>query len=314
METRSRFSIGRFYVPILLLVLLFVMAFYIGMHPNLVRPGKDKMNPGIVGLIFTFLAILSIYLLLLKGKQITVNDKGVIIRSIFSKRLLDVESIAAIDIYARSSNGVFGYGNVNGTRYTLKNDDDVFIPDMYYRNILALKEALKANFGRLITNNDRAKTTAPRFSKATYNTIEKFAGNPLLTFNTFYVVIFSVIIFVVPFTVNPGKVNSNLVWVFLLLPLFCFLLAGAQMNYFMVMDNHLVIKNHFWLWRSIVYNIDDIEQVVAERRYRASNSLRINFKDSRTKSYGAGSLRDKAWRGLIDKLSSMGVLTANEVS
>lgn len=61
------------------------------------------------------------------------------------------------------------------------------------------------------------------------------------------------------------------------------------------------------------YTGNALEQVIAESNWQVSNDLRISFKNNSTKTYGAGSLRDKTWKELIDKISSMGIPVACEV-
>jgi hypothetical protein len=86
----------------------------------------------------------------------------------------------------------------------------------------------------------------------------------------------------------------------LLLPigfvLLLFFIFGIQMNYFIIYDGKLIIKNHYFFWRQKIYDLNEIREMVIETPYRNSDSLRVITNEYSSTLFGAGSLRNNNWR------------------
>jgi len=310
METRSKFSVKTVYIPLVLALLVFACGIWLGMHPELKLKtgvfGKHNAEVGALGL--TFLGLLWVWLLIRKAKRITLTANDITLQSLFGKRIITKTEIVSIDLLAREDGGFTSSNKrVSGTLFMLNDFDKIFIAERYYSNYSELKDALKANFANLVIAGNAVKNVQDSFISSYSNTAEKFSGNALFTFNTMFLIMFSVGLFSTPYLAKTGNINVAFFFLFFVISVIFFLLSGMQMNYFIIMNNRLVIKNHFWPWRNIEYDINDIEQVIAESNWRVSNDLRINFKSNPTKTYGAGSLRDKTWRALIERFSALGV-------
>ena len=63
----------------------------------------------------------------------------------------------------------------------------------------------------------------------------------------------------------------------LLLILYC--LFGTQMNYFVIDDGCLIVKNHYFPWKSRRLDLREIVEVNIESPYRRSDGLRVLMKD-----------------------------------
>jgi len=87
---------------------------------------------------------------------------------------------------------------------------------------------------------------------------------------------------------------------------------GWLMHNFKVSQNFLVIKDHIFFWQNTPFRFSDIKEVVFETRQKQPNSLRVITKDFHSKLYPAGTLRDKTWLLMKDKLESCGVKVRNE--
>lgn len=93
---------------------------------------------------------------------------------------------------------------------------------------------------------------------------------------------------------------------FLLIPLSIFYLGfGYRLDYFLISNEHIVVKNHFLPWINKSYDIDDIVEINFENPSKRSKSLRITTKNFKSKLYSAGSLREKKWIELKEKLKGL---------
>ncbi len=84
------------------------------------------------------------------------------------------------------------------------------------------------------------------------------------------------------------------------------------MNYFQVSDNLFVVRNHNLFWKKKAYRITEIKEVVFETQGKMPNCLRVITKNFKNKLYPAGTLRDKTWLALKDKLESFDITVRNE--
>ncbi len=111
---------------------------------------------------------------------------------------------------------------------------------------------------------------------------------------------------------NNKPTTTGLLIVFFCFLFFWFLFHTYLMNYFQVSDNFFVVRNHNFFWTKKPYNIKDIKEVVFETQGKMPNCLRIITKDFRNKLYPAGTLRDKTWLELKDKLEAYKIKVRNE--
>jgi hypothetical protein len=91
-----------------------------------------------------------------------------------------------------------------------------------------------------------------------------------------------------------------------------FIGLSYQMHYFQVSDSFFIARNHNFFWKKKAYNIADIQEIVFETQVKKPNCLRIITKDFRNKLYPAGTLRDKTWLALKDKLETYNITVRNE--
>lgn len=158
--------------------------------------------------------------------------------------------------------------------------------------------------------NDRLHFLVKKEKSLNYLFIEKkYSGNALLSFNTL-LIIGMIIFFLIKLNGFHGKE-----WL-LVLPiafiLILYIAFGTQMNFFEINSDELIVKNHYFPWKKISYNVNDIEQVSTETPYRRSKGLRIITNDFQSKFFGAGSLRDAKWRELLDDVNSLGIKNNND--
>ena len=83
------------------------------------------------------------------------------------------------------------------------------------------------------------------------------------------------------------------------------------MYFFEIKEQKLLVRNHYFPWIKIAYDLDNIEEVSKESPYRRSDGLRIITYEFNSKFYGAGSLRIHSWKELFEDLSSLGIKIGN---
>lgn len=93
---------------------------------------------------------------------------------------------------------------------------------------------------------------------------------------------------------------------------FWFFAISNQMRYFQVSDNYLLIRNHNLSWKKKAYHLSDIKEIVFERPAKLPYSLRVITYDFKSKLYQAGTLRDKTWLKLKEKLEAYPIKVRNE--
>ena len=93
---------------------------------------------------------------------------------------------------------------------------------------------------------------------------------------------------------------------------FWFLLHSWLMHYFGLSKDYLIIRNHNFIWKEIIYNYSNIREVVFESQGNQPNCMRVITNDFRNKLYPAGTLKDKTWLDMKKKLEAKGVKVRNE--
>ena len=97
-----------------------------------------------------------------------------------------------------------------------------------------------------------------------------------------------------------------------------FLIAGIlffswMMNYIIIANDYLVIKNHnIWFWQNI-YALKDIKEIVFETAGKSPNAIRVITKDFKSTSYKASTLSDTTWLQLKEQLNIKGIEVRNEI-
>jgi hypothetical protein len=97
-----------------------------------------------------------------------------------------------------------------------------------------------------------------------------------------------------------------------LFSLFWFVFHSWLMHYFEVSNKLFVVKNHIFLWKRNAFRLSEIQEVVFETRNNMPNCLRIITRDFKNKFYPAGTLRDRTWLELKERLESQNIRVRNE--
>lgn len=261
---------------------------------------------------------------ILKIPKIIISDEGILFQTVFKKREISWTDIETILLTGQRSTVFQNTEEV--TTLVLKDSlEKVFIRVDCYKNSPEIRQLLE----RINTSIRENKSISVSFRDEPFyfrqpykikhdipagETFTKYSGTPYLNIAaiTFYIVVLLLIIVAV-LTVTADR--SRLL--FLLIPFtFFYLGTGSFFNYFLISDQHLVIKNAFWFWRRHVYEIDGLKEIVLDINHTnrmASKMMRVITKDFRTRSYQAAGLWTKHWRALKSRFESLGVNTRDHI-
>jgi hypothetical protein len=140
---------------------------------------------------------------------------------------------------------------------------------------------------------------------------EYFTGNQFVSFRGLSLWILIGVITYIGFL--DSKIPSISFCIFYVLSIsFWFFFNSYLMYNFRMSDKYFVIKNHNFFWTNKIYAISDIIEIIFEQQGKAPNCLRIITKDFKNEIYPAGTLRDKTWLDLQDRLESYKIKVRNE--
>ncbi|MEJ0103209.1 MAG: hypothetical protein WDO19_11910 [Bacteroidota bacterium] len=261
------------------------------------RNGSTYPAPAI-GLIVLLLTLFLIYVSAKVLYVIKIENQTIFILGLFKKRRIENHEIKSINLFSIEDFYWTSGSETIGIRIELENGGKVVIADPFYINIGLIKQELVESF--------KNKIKFPQIPKSVQTNLEsdlvKFAGNPNTSFNGLFLYLLTIGVFILLLQLR------NLSWAYLIIifPIAMFYyLFGSQLHYFLVSNKRLVVKNHFLFWINKTYNIEDIKALNFERPYRRSRALRISYIDYKSKLYCAGSLRDKHWHELKEKIESL---------
>ncbi|MEX6690088.1 hypothetical protein QTN47_21445 [Danxiaibacter flavus] len=223
-------------------------------------------------------------------------------------------SIADIDKLELTGKRPFKYAinfPMEAAMLTFRNGETKYIFDDMYSNSWEIKSFLKQvvvdknNFCQISSSIIDENSVAADF-------YETYKGNQFTSLRG--ILLWGLIGFFI-FLLLTNK-RSTTVWLttFLFcLSFFWFFAFSYQMHFFQVSDNYFLIRNHNFFWKKKkAYKISEIKEIVFETQGKMPNCLRIITKDFRNKLYPAGTLSDKTWLALKDKLETYHIKVRNE--
>jgi hypothetical protein len=280
------------------------------MFSNLVKSGNDLRPKDYFGLVFGcfsfFMAVYSIIRYFKNSPKVVVDNRQI---SINDESYYWTE-IAQIDLTGkRPFKYIFNFP-LEGTMLTLKDGTVKYFFDDMYSNSWKVKSFIQQV---IINGKESAEITTHKVDQIEIRleSFEIFKGNQFTSFRG--VSLWGMIGFFSFMLLSKGNVPPWRAIVFV--GIFCsfwFFLNSYLMDYFALSDKYFEVRNHNFIWKNNVYRIDDIKEIVFETRQKMPNCLRIITKDFRNKLYRAGTLRDKTWLDLKDKLELKGITVRNE--
>jgi hypothetical protein len=203
---------------------------------------------------------------------------------------------------------LFSY-QMEGMMLLFKNGKVKYLFDDFYVNLGEMKSFIQ----QIVIDKNATFQYAPESLQNSNSIPETFAaykGNQFTSLRG--LMLWSLyLIIIIMFVLRPGYLdNINIPKFVLSFGLFClgwFYLHSLLMNYFLISEHYLEVKNHNLSWRKKLYVLDDIKEVAIETQGKMPNSLRIITKDFRSKVFPAGTLNGRNWRALKEKLESKSI-------
>lgn len=275
----------------------------------------------IVPIIFLPFAVYSIYYLLSRFPQLTIDKTGITFSTIFKIKNYQWNEVEDIELTGKQFHKfLFASMPIEATTFKFKDNSTLIFWADYYRNISDLRVVLERADNLLRNKSKPLSSLDFGISRQTYSdtevgfsTEDEYNGNHFLTFNG--LLFYGFLIFIGYMILQKPMVFLTNYGALLSISFATLVLCGTlsyQLHYFILTDKFLIVKNSIWFWRKDIYSLDNIREVVFETPHRLSTSMRVITKDFKTKLYPAGSLKDKTWKLLREKLKSREIKVRNE--
>ncbi len=307
----SKRHILKFYLSISLVILLFITvatAFLFTYNKKIDKGqlnAKEKLLPIFSIACFAF-AGYSLYAYINNVPTISLSKDFIN----FNKQRFSIADIEKIELTGKKP---FRYAiNFPTEAATLqfKNGETKYIYDDMYSNAWEIKSFLKQV---VIDKKEFIESNISQIDKdtAASDFYDTFKGNQLTSLRG--IALWGLIGYIFYMFINSKRpVDIGDVLFVSSFSLFWFIIFSYQMHYFQMSDNYFLIRNHNFFWKKKAYNIADIEEIIFETQGKMPNCLRIITKDFRNKLYPAGTLRNKNWLVLKDKLQAHNIKVRNE--
>lgn len=258
----------------------------------------------LVSLLFYILVIYTIYKYFKNAPIITVENETIA----FNKKKYHFKDIVKVEMTGKQPFPYIMALPMEALTIHFSDGQKKFVFDDLHANTWELKSYIKRYL-------ELGQTEITTTFKAAKNDIEKeyfevFKGPQLLSLRGIsawgFLAFFGFLFFL------KGKPGPGAFLFLLLLGLFWFGVNSWLMHYYKVSKNFLVVKNHNFFWKTHIYRISEIEEIVFESQGKQPNCLRVIEKNYKNKLYPGGTLRDKKWLELKDNLEKKGVKVRNE--
>jgi hypothetical protein len=307
----SKRHLFKFYFTI-----IFVTILYLGLASTLIffykkqieigyLSPKDKLMP-LFSIAIYILAVYSLYSYIKNAPKITLDKKFIN----FNNQTFLVSDIEKIELTGKGNFKCVL--NIPMEAMTLKfnNGEIKYIFDDMYSNSWEIKSYIKQ---LVIDKEDFFDTNKKTIDLSWLNNDNFITYKGSVITSMRGISLWGIISFFTFLLLNNHKTIS--VWPslgYLCFSLFWLLLHSYIMNYFEISDNLFVVRNHNFFWSKKAYRITDIKEIVFESPVEMPNCLRVITKDFKNKLYPAGTLRDKTWLALKDKLETYKIKVRNE--
>lgn len=295
----SFYTYAGVFLGITTIILLIIFSTTINLWEN----AKKVPIPQSVGIFICILLILyMLYRVFKTSPQLEVSQNRLRIHGVLHKeKEISGNDISEIDLF---SIGMYNGSATIVTKIHLLTGKTIQLAAPNYKNMPELKIAFTQYFFEKIKKPNILAKKSVENSNIEFEYI-KIYGNPYTSING--ILIFGFAIFIIATTITSKK-EFEPAHLFLIFPIaFLFFALSYQFHYFIFSGKELIIRNHFLPWINKQYAISDVLVFNSEQARKTSRSLRITTKDYKSRNYPAGSLRDKNWDTLKEKIKESGI-------
>lgn len=299
----------RFYISLLFSTIVFIglaTAFLLS-YLNFFENSRIKTPHPILlpfSLIFYFFAGYSIHRYLKNVPRITIDNTLISFNDV-SYLLTDITNL---ELTGKQPFKFMGGFKMEAAALTFSNGEIKYIFDDMYSNAWLIKSFLKQVVIEKITTPTLENNSIEDYTVNDTHYYQTYKGNLLLSMRaiTFFLLVF----FFISLAIAKPKIYMLLTATFFV-P-FWTLLHSYLLHYFKVSERFFVIRNHIFFWEKQFYTLPDIKEIVFETQGKMPNCLRVITNDFRNKLYPAGTLSNKTWIALKEKLESYQIQVRNE--
>ncbi len=250
-------------------------------------------------LIYCF-AFASVYFYWRNSPHVSINDQTIKI----GNQVYSLNDIKGIALTGKVPFPYFVNFPMEGMALLLNNGSERFLYDDMYSNLHQVKSMLE----QVIVNEQEYNSVFLDHkgrNGVRLELEETFKGIQLINFRG--ILLWGAISFLAIKLFVSAQIPSvaGLIIIGLMAALF-FVSFSWEMHYFGLSKDYLIVRNHNFIWKSIVYGLSEIKEVVFETDRNRPNCMRVITKDFRNKLYPAGTLRDKTWHRLKSRLEAKG--------
>ena len=265
-------------------------------------------------LIFSFFILLLVTTTLFVTiffSNIEVNEKEIVIKNVFSKKVIRIENIKNIILSEINDSYVI---LVDRTRIQLKNDEIINLYSFKYQDFFKLKIIL--NFIDESIKNENIKLEKlnldPILSEK--KSLKIKSDDKTKTFNFSHILSVTGIFFyglvgvILYHFFSIETFNIYTILQILVIITFLILLFSNDMSYFIITDNYLIVKNSIRFWEKKYFDLNKIESINIHRHFRQSGkTVVIKTKLFENRTYSSDNLLNKHWEGFKIELKKNNV-------
>jgi hypothetical protein len=296
-------------------IVIVALLFYCGMGILIFAEHSKKGNMVetdylwlLIGCVFIFMAFYTIVFYFKNSPTIEVDQNQIS----FNTQSFNWTEIEKIDLTGKQPfKYLFGFP-IEGAMLQLKNGQVKYFFDDMYSNTWKVKSFIQ----QVIINKKENAEILTQQIEANDVRLEEFIifkGNQFTSLRGIMLWGFVGFFVYIIYSINqfPGFPLLLIIGSFCT---FWFLFSSYLMNYFALSDKFFAVRNHNYFWKNEIYKIQDIKEIVFESQGKMPNRLRIITIDFRYKMYPAGTLRNKTWFDLKDKLELKGIKVRDELN
>ena len=283
------------------------------MFNRFIEESRTKFDfPTFLVLSFFIILLFSTSLFVLNFfSNIEINEDEIIIRKVFSKKHIKITNIKNIVISEINDSYEI---LVDRTRIQLTNDEFINLYSFKYQDFFKLKIIL--NFIEETIKNENIKIVKLNLDSILpqKKAFKINSDNKTKTFNFSHILSVTGIIFyglvgVILYHFFPTEtLNIYTILQILVIITFLILLFSNDMNYFIITDNYLIVKNSIRFWEKKYFDLNEIESINIHRHFRQSGkTVVIKTKLFENRTYSSDNLLNKHWEGFKIELKKNNV-------
>jgi hypothetical protein len=271
------------------------------MYTRFIEELSFKFDKGIflILCLFIVLLIISSLFTLKFFSNIEINENGIIIKKLFSRKIIKIENIK--NIVLSETTELYGI-LADRTQIQLLNNEFINFYSFKYHDFFKAKiilnyinEVLKDENLKIKKLNLNAKLPKRKFHKNNLTREAKiFNFSNILSLSGIVFYSFILVISYNLFTKENIKVND--IEVAILAIVFFLFLHSFNTNYFIITKDYLIVKNSLCFWKNRHFEINEIESINIHCHHKQfGKTLLIKTKYFETISFVSDNLLQKQW-------------------